>query len=236
MSWPPTSGWGTDVDRGLFVNIIPTQPGSYPSSGALYLGGDFRNAEPVLVTLRMTDVQWTGTTEFPYLYAGSLEGSGQLTGLTLEGTFRFRNQSCNSLDRSSDCPWGFPTNPPHTQVWEVAEWMGLDTCPAELSSRFAVGDRITLPPTGEATVGSHTASCIVQDGYKGLCGATESFEVDGVPWLAVTRLRPGNSYLGEPTQFSVRAGPVDGSDEGACVLYASIVNPVQGTGLTPDGI
>ncbi len=235
ISWPYISEWGTSAERGLSVDFIPGQPGTYDTVGFLYLGGDFYNAEQSQITLHVDDVTWTGNTVFPFVYAGTLEGAST-GGSTFEGSFTFRNLPCNGYDASSNCAGRWPTSPAHEQVWEVVSYTGLESCPAAFASRFAAGDVLTIPPGGVATVGGHEVECIMESDYKGLCGASEDVVVDGVTWRFTTSLYQGNTYASDAPDLIVRGGVIDPAGTGTCLLYADTLAPVRGTGLDPNGI
>ena len=108
-------------------------------------------------------------------------------------------------------------------------WMGLDTCPSAISDRFAVGDMLVIPPDGTVTVGAHQASCISVSSSRSVCGASETLDIDGIPWIVATQLTAGNSYAGDAPDLIVRAGPVSKDVAGACEISAAVLTPVRGT-------
>jgi hypothetical protein len=236
MSWPDAAEWGPDTAVGLSLSFVTVQPGTYESTGYLFFDGDWRNAEVSTLTLHVTEVNWTRDPDFPFTYAGRFEGVGLVTGLTFDADFTFRNSDCSGADDSANCAVLWPSDPAHEQEWQVNSWAGLDSCPSAISDRFADGDTLLIPPDGTVTVGAHEAECIATTSARGVCGGSETLDIDGVPWIVATQLTPGNTYAGDAPDLFVRAGPVSEDGVGACTITPAQVTPIRGTGLDPDGV
>lgn len=231
MTWPDAAEWDADTDIGMMLQFVTVQPGTYATTAYLFVNGDFRNAEPTGTTLHITDVTWTGNTEFPFTYEGRLEGTAPISGTTFDASFHFHNLSCDSADTSSNCATLWPSAPAQEQVWTVDVWSGLDTCPSAISSRFTDGDTLTIPPDGTVTVGSHEAECIPQSDSRSVCGGSERVDIDGVTWIVATEVFAGNTYAGDAPDLYVRAGPVSEDRDGACFITPLQYTPVSGTGI-----
>lgn len=181
-------------------------------------------------------MDWTRNPDFPFTYAGHYEGRGQLTSITFDADFTFRNADCGGLDDSTNCAAQWPADPAYEQEWRVDAWAGLDTCPSDIADRFTNGDSLLIPPDGTVTVGAHEAECIAVTSSTSVCGGSETLDIDGVTWMIATQLTPGNTYAGDAPDLYVGAGPVSEDAEGACAIVPAQLTPVRGTGLDPDGV
>lgn len=236
MTWPDAAEWDEQTEVGVMMEFVTAQPGTYDRGGYIFFDGQWLSAEQAMLTLHVTEVNWTGNTDFPFTYAGRFDGVGLITGLTFDADFNFHNADCSGADASANCAVLWPSDPAYEQEWRVDSWSGLDTCPSAISGRFSEGDALVIPPDGTVTVGQHEAECIPASSSRSVCGASETLDIDGVTWIVATQLTPGNSYAGDAPDLFVRAGPVSEDVAGACEISAAVLTPVRGTGLNPDGV
>lgn len=198
--WPAEEDWAEGDDQFL-TNFTRFRLGAQQAFTTELDVQDlrFNNGGTGTVLFHVDRIKWNNSARFPFVHEGRI--SGELEGLTLDGTFTVSEDNCTNTIINGDniaCGGYWPDVERGDVERTIVSWTE-DDCPADVRALYVDGDVIEAS-TGRIDLGGkHTLSCVdigtEANGGPYQCGDDSTVNVDGCEWAVTAFSSPENWFM-----------------------------------------